>query len=60
MAASISTTSTVPAPPGASAIQDSHFPQGFDVGPFSQLRDLAMIRAVLVFPQPRGPLNNYA
>ena len=43
--------------PLARAIQDSHFPQGFDVGPFSQLRDLAIIRAVLVLPQPRGPLN---
>jgi len=30
-------------------------PQGAAVGPFSQRRERARMRAALVFPQPRGP-----
>ena len=42
---------------GARAIstQERHVPQGLAVGPCSQFRALATMRAVLVLPQPRGP-----
>ena len=35
--------------------QLSHSPQGLGVGPVSQLRAFARIRAMVVFPVPRGP-----
>src|SRR4051812_44860106 len=53
-------TSRLPAPLGASATHESHSPQGVGVGPFSQLRERARMRALDVLPQPRGPLNRYA
>jgi hypothetical protein len=40
--------------------QLEHTPQGVAVGPFSQFRERARIRAALVFPQPRGPEKRYA
>ncbi len=36
---------------------DGHSPQGFTVGPLSQFRARASIRAVEVFPTPRGPVS---
>ena len=42
------------------ATQVSHLLHGFGVGPFSQLRALARMRAVDVFPVPREPLKRYA
>ena len=50
-------TSTVPEPPRASATHESHSPHGSGVGPCSQLRQRARMRALVVLPQPRGPLN---
>lgn len=44
-------------PPVASSRQLVQWPQGVGVGPFSQLRQRARMRAQVVFPQPRGPLN---
>ena len=38
-------------------LQESQVPQGWAEGPFSQFSALARMRAVLVFPQPRGPEN---
>ncbi len=35
----------------------SHTPHGSGVGPFTQFRDAARMRADDVLPQPRGPLN---
>ena len=40
--------------------QMSHWLQGVGVGPFSQLRALARIRAAEVLPTPRAPVNRYA
>jgi hypothetical protein len=57
LAASSSTTSTLPGPFGASATQESHTPHGVGVGPFSQFSERARMRADDVFPQPRGPEN---
>ena len=42
------------------ATHESHIPHGSGVGPFSQLSAFARIRAVLVLPVPRGPVNRYA
>src|SRR5262249_40793160 len=50
----------LPGPDGASATQESQTPQGSGVGPFTQFRLRARIRALDVLPQPRGPLNRYA
>ena len=57
-AASISNTSMDL--PAAISWQDGQVLSGVIVGPFSQLRPLARIRAVVVFPTPRGPENRYA
>src|SRR5918999_2112175 len=57
-AASISMTSIDE--PSAMATHEAHTPHGFGVGPFSQLSALARMRAVLVLPVPRGPVNRYA
>ena len=40
-----------------SATQESHVPHGMGVGPCSQLRQRARMRALVVLPQPRGPLK---
>jgi hypothetical protein len=60
LAASISTTSRLPAPV-ASSMHDSHSPQGVSVGCSAvfcaQLSTRARMRAELVLPQPRGPEN---
>jgi len=37
--------------------QELHLLQGFGVGPFSQFKALEKMRAVEVFPIPRGPVN---
>ena len=42
---------------GANSTQERQVPQGTAVGPCSQLRARARIRALDVLPQPRGPLN---
>ena len=52
---SISMTSIEPPPSGASPRHESHCPHGSGVGPCSQLRERARIRALEVLPQPRGP-----
>jgi hypothetical protein len=59
-AASISITSIEPGPFLARSRQDRHSPHGVGVGPCSQFRQRARIRALVVLPQPRGPLNRYA
>jgi len=46
--------------PSAISLQASQTPQGVVVGPSTQLRALARIRAVEVFPMPRGPTKRYA
>ena len=56
-AASISMTSSEPGPFGASDTHDAQVPHGSGVGPCSQFSERAMIRALEVLPQPRGPLN---
>jgi len=43
--------------PSVISLQFVHLLQGVAVGPFSQLSDLARIRATEVFPTPRGPEN---
>ena len=48
-------TSTLPEPSGASALHELHSPHGSGVGPFTQFSERAMMRALDVFPQPRGP-----
>ena len=53
VAASISRTSM--SRPCAISTQASHSPHGSPVGPFSQLRQRARMRAVVVLPTPRGP-----
>ncbi|SKV24097.1 Uncharacterised protein [Mycobacteroides abscessus subsp. abscessus] len=50
-------TSTLPEPLGANATQDSHVPHGVEVGPCTQFRERARMRAEDVLPQPRGPEN---
>ena len=50
-------TSIEPGPPRASSTHDSQLPHGVEVGPFSQLSARAMMRALVVLPQPRGPEN---
>ncbi len=47
----------LPGPFGARAMQESHTPHGSGVGPFTQFSERARIRALVVLPQPRGPLN---
>ena len=43
-------------------IDEAHMvtPQGVSVGPCAQFRHRARMRALVVLPQPRGPLNRYA
>ena len=53
VAASISKTSM--SRPSAISTQASHSPQGSGVGPFTQFRHRARMRAVVVFPTPRAP-----
>lgn len=53
-------TSIDPGPFLARSRQDWHSPHGVGVGPCSQFRQRARIRALVVLPQPRGPLNRYA
>ena len=57
LAASISTTSRLPAPPRARSTQESQVPHGVSVGPWAQFRQRARMRAEVVLPQPRGPEN---
>ena len=52
-AASISITSTEP--PAAISLQLAHTPQGWLVGPFTQFRQRARMRATVVLPVPRWP-----
>src|SRR5262249_29938090 len=42
------------------SVQGPHTPQGSGVGPFSQLSARARMRALVVFPQPRGPVKRNA
>jgi hypothetical protein len=56
-AASISNTSTEL--PAAISRQEGHSPHGVSVGPWTQFKDLARIRAVDVFPTPRAPEKMY-
>ncbi len=53
VAASISTTSM--SRPSAISVHASHCPHGSTVGPLTQLRALARMRAVVVLPTPLGP-----
>ncbi len=53
-------TSMEPGPLRARSWQDWHSPHGVGVGPCSQFRQRARMRALVVLPQPRGPLNRYA
>ena len=55
VAASISITSM--SRPCAISTQASQTPHGSAVGPFSQFRQRARMRAVVVLPTPRGPEN---
>src|SRR5215467_15538162 len=57
-AASISKTSIDL--PAAISWHEGHVLSGVIVGPFSQLRPFARIRAVVVLPTPRGPEKRYA
>ena len=50
-------TSMLPGPPVASCTQESQTPHGVGVGPCAQFRQRARMRALVVLPQPRGPLN---
>ena len=43
--------------PATIAVQEGHASQGESVGPLAQLSALARMRAVEVFPVPRGPLK---
>ena len=58
LAASISSTSM--SRPCAISMQASHSPHGSGDGPFTQFSARARMRAVVVFPQPRGPANTNA
>ncbi|CAB4767849.1 unannotated protein [freshwater metagenome] len=60
VAASNSITSNDPGPFATKSLQDWQTPHGVGVGPLSQFKDLAIIRALDVLPQPLGPLNKYA
>lgn len=53
-------TSMDPGPFLARSWQDWQVPHGVGVGPCSQFRHLARMRALVVLPHPRGPLNRYA
>ena len=55
-----SITSNEPGPFATRSLHDWQIPHGLGVGPFSQFKDLAIIRALDVLPQPLGPLNKYA
>src|SRR5438046_413086 len=57
-AASISITSSEV--PAAISLHESHSPQGFGVGPFTQFNAFARILAAVVFPTPRAPEKIYA
>ena len=46
--------------PAAISSHMGHTPHGLSVGPFTQFSALAKMRAVLVFPVPRGPTKRYA
>ena len=46
--------------PASMARHDSHTRSGSPSAGAAQLRTLARMRAVDVFPVPRGPLNRYA
>ncbi len=46
--------------PAVISLHEEHTPQGYAVGPCSQLRAFARILAEEVFPTPLGPLNKYA
>ncbi len=53
-------TSSEPGPLATKSLHDWHSPHGVGVGPFAQLSERAMMRALEVFPHPRGPLKRYA
>jgi hypothetical protein len=57
LAASISITSRLPGPSRARSRQLWHSPQGSATGACSQFSARARMRALVVFPQPRGPEN---
>ena len=42
------------------SVQAPHFPHGSALTPVSQLSDLAKIRAIVVLPTPRVPVNRNA
>ena len=42
------------------SVQETHSLQGESVGPFSQFKQRARIRARVVLPVPRGPVNRIA
>jgi len=46
--------------PSSMSIQLPHSPQGVDETPFSQLRHFARMRAMVVLPTPRVPVNRKA
>src|SRR5438270_3919865 len=46
--------------PAAMSMQGPQTPHGSGVGPFSQFSARARMRADVVFPQPRGPVNKKA
>ena len=46
--------------PSIISVHESHSPQGVDETPCSQFRQLARIRAMVVLPVPRVPVNKYA
>ncbi len=46
--------------PSAISTHASQTPQGSAVGPFTQFNARARMRAVVVFPTPRGPANTNA
>src|SRR3954454_10946001 len=46
--------------PWAISVHGPHTTHGSGVGPFSQLRARARMRALVVFPQPRGPVKRKA
>ncbi len=58
LAASISIRSG--SEPLSIAVQWSQTPHGLGVGPCTQFRAFATIRAVVVLPVPRGPQKRYA
>jgi hypothetical protein len=58
LAASISCTSVEV--PAVISRQGEHSPQGVTVGPRSQFRQRARMRASVVLPTPRGPVSKMA